>query len=156
MGIHRDIPRSRGVGRWDDIKKVPRGYVVLKEGDQASKTYFVPMAGAGWTPAQPVSVVLTFAAEYPPQLDRPVLGRLRSDTLPLAAIEAFARSGVKIEASHRLVDMVPSVQGQVPDRGDSDRESFLIGATTISVMSLLCALMFWLVVKFKRRSLKTE
>lgn len=116
--------------------------VVLKEGNQASKTYFVPMAGKGWTSAQPLSAVLTFAAEYPPQLDRPVLGRLRSDPLPLAAIKDFARSGVKIDASHRLVDMVPSVQGQVPDRGDRDRQTFLIGAMLLGVMSLVGALMF--------------
>ena len=66
------------------LSGVPLGdqVLVLKEGNQASKTYFVPMAGAGWTPAQPVRAVLTFAAEYPPELDRPVLGRLRSDTLP--------------------------------------------------------------------------
>ena len=125
--------------------------LVLTEGNHAKKTYFVPMAGAGWTPAQPVNAVLTFEAEYPPQLDRPVLGRLRSDALPLAAVQAFARSGVKIDASHRLIDMVPSVQGQVADRSDSDRQMFLIGATLISVMSLVGALMFWLVMKFKGR-----
>ncbi len=135
---------------------VPQGdqVLVLKEGNHARKTYFVPMTGAGWTRAQPVSAVLTFEAEFPPQLDRPVLGRLRSDALPLAAIEAFARSGVKIDTSHRLIDLVPSQQGQVLDRGDSDRQNFLIGATVLSVMSPVGGIMFWLVMKFKRRPAK--
>lgn len=135
---------------------VPQGdqVLVLKEGSHARKTYFVPMTGAGWTRAQPVSAVLTFDAEFPPQLDRPVLGRLRSDALPLAAIEAFARSGVKIDASHRLIDLVPSQQGEVLDCGDSDRQTFLIGATVLSVVSLVGGFMFWLLMKFKRRSAK--
>jgi hypothetical protein len=126
--------------------------LVLKEGNQARKTYFVPVTGAGWAPAVPVSVVLTFVAEVPPRLDRPILGRLRSDALPLAAIDAFARSGVKIAQAHRLVDLVPSQQGQVLDRSDSDRQTFLVGASMISVMSLVGALMFRLITKFKNRS----
>jgi hypothetical protein len=131
---------------------VPQGdqVLVLKEGNHARKTYFVPMTGTGWTPAQPVNVVLTFEAETAPQLDRPVLGRLRSDTLPLAAVQAFARSGVTIDASHRLVDLVPSLQGQVIDRSDSDRQTFLIGATLLSTIGGVGGLMFWLVMKFKR------
>lgn len=135
---------------------VPQGdqVLVLREGNHARRTYFVPMTGAGWTPAQPVSAVLTFEAEVPPQLDRPVLGRLRSDSLPLAAIQAFGRSGVKIDALHRLVDLLPSQQGQVLDRGDSDQQKFLIGATLLSAFSLVGGFMFWLAMKFKRRSAK--
>jgi len=125
--------------------------LVLKEGNHARKTYFVPMTGAGWTPAQPVNAVLTFVAEAPPRLSRPILGRLRSDALPLAAIDAFARSGVSIAPTHRLVELVPSEQGQVPDRSQEDRRDFLLIATVISAISLLVAPVFWLVSKFKRR-----
>ena len=125
--------------------------LVLKEGNHSRKTYFVPMTGRAWTPDQPVSAVLTFDAEYPPQLDRPVLGRLRSDTLPKAVIDAFARSGVKIDPAHRLVDLVPSQHGQVLDRSDDDRQSFLMIATGLSVTSLLGGLMVWSIMKFKRR-----
>ena len=84
-------------------------------------------------------------------MDRPVLGRLRSDTLPKAVIDAFARSGVKIDPAHRLVDLVPSQHGQVLDRSDDDRQSFLMIATGLSVTSLLGGLMVWSIMKFKRR-----
>ena len=139
-----------------ELGGAPQGdqVLVLKEGNHARKTYFVPMTGAGWTRTQPVSAVLTFEAEFPPPLDRPVLGRLRTDALPLAAIEAFARSGVKIDASHRLIELVPSQQGQVLDRGDSDRLNFLIVATMLSVTSPVGGFMLWLMMKFKRRSAK--
>ena len=133
-----------GVAQGDNV-------LVLKEGNRARKTYFVPMTGGAWTPDQPVRAVLTFDAEYPPQLDRPILGRLRSDTLPKAAVDAFARSGVKIDPAHRLVDLVSSQQGQVLDRSDDDRQSFLMIATGLSVASLLCGLMVWSIMKFKRR-----
>ena len=136
-----------GVAQGDNV-------MVLKEGNHARKTYFVPMTGRAWTPEQPVGAVLTFVAEYPPQLDRPVLGRLRSDTLPSAAIDAFARAGVKIDPTHRLVDLVPSEHGQVLDRSDEDRQSFLMVATGLSVMSLLGAFMFWAMMKLKRRRAK--
>lgn len=138
------------------LRGVPQGdqVLVLKRGNDSHKTYFVPMTGEGWTPALPVQAVLTFEGESAAHLDRLVLGRLRRDGLPRAAVEAFEREGVKIDASHRLVEWVPSVQGQVLDRGDSDRETFLIGASLISVISLLGASMFWLVTKFKHRSLK--
>jgi hypothetical protein len=161
---HREDARARYIGvdldaasvSWPQdphvaLGGVPQGdeVLVLKEGNHARKTYFVPMTGVGWTPAQAVHAVLTFEAESPPRLDRPVLGRLRSDALPLAAIQAFARSGVKIDTSHRLIDLVPSQQGQVLDRGDSDRQYFLIGATLLSVICVVCGLMVWLVMKFK-------
>jgi hypothetical protein len=136
-----------GVAQGDNV-------MVLKEGNHARKTYFVPMTGRTWTTEQRVGAVLTFEAEYPPQLDRPVLGRLRSDTLPSAVIDAFARSGVKIDPAHRLVDLVPSEHGQVLDRSDEDRQSFLIVATGLSVMSLLGGFMFWTIMKFKRRRTK--
>jgi len=135
------------------LNGVPLGdqVLVLTEGNHSKKTYFIPMTGRGWTSAQPVNAVLTFEADYPPQLDRPVLGRLRSDALPPAAVQAFARLGVTIDASHRLIDMVPSDQGQVADRSESDHQMFLIGATMISVMSLVGSLMVWLMVKIKHR-----
>jgi hypothetical protein len=124
--------------------------MVLKEGNHARKTYFVPVTGASWSTSQPVSAVLTFDAEVPPPLDQPILGRTRTDTLPLAAIEAFARSGVKVDPAHRLVDLVPSRQGQVQDRSDEDHQMFLIGASFGSALCLLGALMLWLVSKFRR------
>ena len=133
-----------GVAQGDNV-------LVLKEGNRARKTYFVPMTGGDWTPDQPVRAVLTFDAEYPPQLGRPVLGRLRSDTLPTAAVDAFARLGVKIDPAHRFVDLVPSQHGQVPDRSDDDRQSFLMIATALSVTSLLTGSIFWFMMKFKRR-----
>lgn len=129
--------------------------LVLREGDHARKTFFVPVTGASWTPSQPVSALLTFVAEAPPGLDNPILGRLRSDALPLAAIDAFARSGVQIDPAHRLVDLVPSHQGRVLDRSDADRQNFLLIATLVSVLSLLLAFMVWLISRFKRRAAKS-
>lgn len=132
---------------------VPQGgnVMVLKEGHQARKTYFVPMTGRAWTAGQPVLAVLTFEAEYPPTLDRPVLGRLRSDTLAQVVIDGFARSGVKIDPAHRLIDLVPSEHGKVPDRSDEDLQWFLGLATAVSAMSLVAIPMVWLMMKFKRR-----
>ena len=134
----------------------PKGdqVLVLKEGDHARKTFFVPVTGASWTPTQPVSAVLTFVAEVPPRLDNPILGRVRSDALPLAAIDAFARSGVQIDPAHRLIDLIPSQQGRVLDRSDADRQNFLLIATLVSVLSLLLAFMVWLTSRFKRRAAK--
>ena len=130
--------------------------LVLKEGNQARRTFFVPLTGRAWTPEQPVQAVLTFDAEVPPQLDHPILGRMRSDALPRAAIDAFARSGVRIDPAHRLIDLVPSQQGRVADRSDDDRLGFLMLAGFISITSVLGALMFWLVMKFKGRAPRAQ
>ena len=73
------------------------------------------------------------------------------------AIELARMRGAEcagIDASHRLIDLVPSQQGEVLDCGDSDRQTFLIGATVLSVVSLVGGFMFWLLMKFKRRSAK--
>lgn len=130
--------------------------LVLKEGQQARKTYFVPVTGPDWTGAQAVNVVLTFDAEVAPRLDRPILGRLRSDNLPIAAIDAFRRSGVTIAPGHRLIDLVPSEHGQVPDRSAEDLQEFLLLATFLSVTSLLGALMFVGVMRLRRRKARVR
>jgi len=137
---------------------MPQGehVLVLKEGQQARKTYFVPVTGPAWTGTQPVSVVLSFDAEVAPRLDHPILGRLRSDGLPVAAIDAFKRSGVMIAPGHRLVDLVPSEHGQVPDRSAEDLRNFLLLATFLSVTSLLGALMLTVVMRLRRRKARAR
>lgn len=126
--------------------------LVLREGNRTRRTFFVPLTGRNWRRDQPVPAVLTFEAEAPPQLEHPVLGRLRSDTLPRAAVEAFARSGVTIEREHRLVELIPSQAGRVNDRSEEDRIAFLMLAGLVSGTSALAALMLGLVRLFKRRA----
>lgn len=129
----------------------PAGYLSVRQGTASTRTFFVPLIGAGADPEAPVHWILQLEGTSLPDLEWPVLAHDLADDLPPVARQEFGRMGLPVAADAVLVELVPSRGGAVRDRAGEDRTFFLGVAGFVTLIVVLMFAIFGLLGLRRRR-----
>ena len=113
------------------------GHLSVRHGQAREKTHYLPLVARGAQRDDPVRWIVRAEADTMPTLPATVLAHATSQAVPQVVQEGLAQMGVQLTRDVRLVNLVPSMNGQVESRLEEDRTLFVGVAGFASIIILL-------------------